>query len=359
MPVRSARKKSVVKLKTKKIADKKRVKRVLSMIGLTFFALVFLGGYSLLKLINHNLASALTPNEIGFTESGYPTLLYVQVKDLSDPTPTIQKIQFKIYDLDGQRVFSYDIPLDYEVDMPGRLGLEKLSNIFLVSDLNKTATTNSNSLEQGINELNKSLLPIFGLRAERYMVVDSSSSPKIEDFLKNGDLASFIDKDFILSLPKHLKSDFSTKELLKLGTFIGSLPSDRLINNPYLSSYIKDTEVIDQEVKDLMLLSPLSKEGYSVAILNGAGKEGFAAFGARVVSNNGGRVVAVNNSDTNINKSVLITDQQDSLTARKLAWLFGIDTVITKDQAKKYYRDNEIDRADIVVVLGFDLAETL
>jgi hypothetical protein len=85
-----------------------------------------------------------------------------------------------------------------------------------------------------------------------------------------------------------------------------------------LKNYIQDTEVIDQEVRELMLLSPISKEGHSVAILNGAGKAGFAAFGARVVANNGGRVVAVNNSDENIKQSVLITDMQDSISSSKI-----------------------------------------
>jgi hypothetical protein len=33
--------------------------------------------------------------------------------------------------------------------------------------------------------------------------------------------------------------------------------------------------------------------------------------------------------------------------------------MMTKAQAREFFRDTEIDRADIVIVMGFDLAETL
>lgn len=357
MPVKAARKKGAVKLKTKKNYTKKRIKRVLYVLALTLGAFLILSGYSVYKLVDRNLASALTPGEVTFDENTYPTVLYVIAENLTDTPIKIQRLQFKIFDIEGERVFTYEIPLDYEIDMPGRLGLEKLSNIFLVSELNNSGE--NDTLESGINTLETSLLPVFGLKAERYVVVDSKSAEHTDKFWGTGELPGLLDKEFISNLSTHMRSNFSFKEFLKIASFIRTLPSDRLIDNPYLSNYIMDTEVIDQEVRELMSLSPISKEGYSVAILNAAGKAGFAAFGARVVANNGGRVVAVNNSDEDIKQSVLITDLQDSISARKYASIFGIENVMTKSKAREFFRDTEIDRADIVVVLGFDLAETL
>jgi hypothetical protein len=226
MPTKAARKRGAVKLKTKKNLNKKRFKRVLSVVALTFSAFLLLSTYSIYKLVDRNLASALTPGKDSFDVDTYPTVLYVTAENLNQPTLNIKKLEFKIFDIEGERVFSYEVPVDYEIDMPGRLGFEKISNIFLVSELSN-ATTES-TLEKGIQTLNSSLLPIFGLKAERYVVVDGTTSDKFDTFWKNGEITAFTDKSLLSDLSAHVRSDFSLKEFLKLAAFIRSLPSDRL-----------------------------------------------------------------------------------------------------------------------------------
>lgn len=353
-----ARKKSLVKLKKRTTNYSRAFKRALPITLLTTCSVLLLVGLSVYKMISHNVTSALTPTKEIFMESGYPTLLYVEVENLNSTPIQINKIEFKLFDIDGKKLITYPIPLDYEVDMPGRYGLEKISKAFVFGALMHGEATD-NSVSEGITTLNSALLTILGTKAERYLIVDKGLSDVTTSFLDSGDFFPLINKEVITTLPISVRSNFSLGELSKISEFIRSLPSDRLITNPHLTNFAQNTEVIDQEIRELMLLSKVSNEGLSVAILNASDRSGLAAFGARIVINNGGRVVAVNNSDNTVTKSVIITDNLDSLSVRRFSSLFGIDSIMTQLEAREHFKDSELDRADIVIVLGFDLAQSL
>ena len=77
-----------------------------------------------------------------------------------------------------------------------------------------------------------------------------------------------------------------------------------------------------------------------------------------MVSNIGGRVVAVDNTDKFYDQSVIITDDINSKTAAFLSRVFNISTIITKEESHSFI-ETEIDRSDVSVIFGFDTSGDL
>jgi len=99
-------------------------------------------------------------------------------------------------------------------------------------------------------------------------------------------------------------------------------------------------------------------EELSVSLLNGTDYSGVALFGARLVTNSGGRVVAASNASSRYDVSYIITDVRDSATLSYLSRVLGINNIISKEDAQKF-NENEVDRSDITVIVGFDTADSL
>jgi hypothetical protein len=350
------RSRSSIKLKSKRVSQTKTIKKYLKIGAAFICSMFFLTTVFIYRFITQNITSAFSTDNVTFMETGYPTVLYIVADNIHSDNIHLKKVEFKIFDMEGKKVVTYSIPLEYELDAPGRYGMEKISNIFTLGQIKGKST---DPLLNGITELNMVMLKLFGINAEKYVLVQEDMEKPVETFWASGDITPFFNKGNLSGLKNTIKSNFSPSELYKLSNFINTLPSDRLISNKYLAEYIDNKDAIDQEIRDMMLLSQISKEGLSVAILNGTDKEGVASFGSRIVENNGGRVVAVSNSIKPVEHSVIITDRQDSLTVRKLAKIFGVSPIINKQDAKSQFSDSELDRADVVLVIGFDLASSL
>ncbi|GIW69712.1 MAG: hypothetical protein KatS3mg101_0459 [Patescibacteria group bacterium] len=121
---------------------------------------------------------------------------------------------------------------------------------------------------------------------------------------------------------------------------------------------VDDSENLDGQILDMNFDGPISREGLSVSILNGTDIPGVASFGSRLIKNSGGRVVGVSNASINYENSYIITDIEDSVTLNYISRVLGISNVLTKKEAEKF-NENEIDRSDITVIVGFDIAEAL
>jgi len=102
----------------------------------------------------------------------------------------------------------------------------------------------------------------------------------------------------------------------------------------------------------------ISKENLSIAVLNGTTESGVANFGARVVRNMGGRVVAVGNAYNDHVKSLIIANDPSSNTVRLLAHALNIEDVLSIEDASDYI-ESEISRADMTIIVGLDLALSL
>ena len=116
--------------------------------------------------------------------------------------------------------------------------------------------------------------------------------------------------------------------------------------------------LVDNYIYDMSFNSKAATEKKTVSILNATDVAGVAAFGGRVVRNIGGHVVAENNSVTKVEESVLIVDSYDSETLKRIAKYFGISKIYLKTDQHGFF-NNEIDRSDITLILGFDIGNVL
>ena len=104
--------------------------------------------------------------------------------------------------------------------------------------------------------------------------------------------------------------------------------------------------------------SNISNEKKTISVLNGTSVSGVATLSSRVISNIGGRVVAIENASSEYSNTLIISDDLDSETVAYIKKSFGIDRVYTKQEAS-FVREDAMSRSDIIVVIGFDLADRL
>ena len=71
----------------------------------------------------------------------------------------------------------------------------------------------------------------------------------------------------------------------------------------------------------------------------------------------GGRVVALGNADRTYSTSIIVADDPDSETCKLLSRVFNIKNVVAKSENS--IQEHEVDRSDIVVIMGFDTTEEL
>jgi len=114
-----------------------------------------------------------------------------------------------------------------------------------------------------------------------------------------------------------------------------------------------NTSEFDNSIREFTYESFLAKERKNISVLNGTESPGLAAFGTRVISNFGGRVVSTQNTSKTYDKSVIIADDINSQTVSFLSRVFKINSIISKEEALGFL-ESEIDRSDVVVIFGFD-----
>lgn len=186
--------------------------------------------------------------------------------------------------------------------------------------------------------LRQSTGKLVGLNIDGIVLVDKKDyiSPEalIEGWRKNP-LASFLDL-------KDIQSDLSVSEASKLFTSLTSLRSDKIASlNMEQSSITQsqllpdstrvlgvDTVRLDLFVRNKMAEEEILTEGLSVAVFNGTDHPGLAQEVVRVVTNMGGNVIAVGNTEVRVGKSLVllgvdIGDLKGGTTVKRLVQIFA------------------------------------
>jgi hypothetical protein len=315
---------------------------------------MFLGGYLAYQRLNKSFASALGSEGDNYStiSDQFPTLVYAVVKDLKSDPLILTDLKYLVFDRSNKKVLIYTIPVEYKFDVAGKYGEEELSKVLALGALNS-----GHPLEDGTKVLKNTVLKIFGFKVDKFLIADPDSRNLFDDLLGNG---SFLDllklKDF-MKVGDEFKTDLTLEEFYSLFTFVESIPNDRLMNKTLVPEDLTDSTTLDASFEDIGLDSDLSRESKSIAVLNGTGVPGIAYLGARIVKNMGGRVVALGNTDKTYSASVIVTDDPNSQTCRFLSRVFGVKNIV--DKAGNYVQEHEVDRSDIVVVMGFDTTEKL
>ena len=353
MPARSARKKR----RSYKRRSKKQEKRLQTVKKAATLSLVFvlsagfLSGYIFYKNLTQEFASAFSPSSYNIlTEDIFSSVLVV-VEDLDQEPMKATQVTLNIFDKSTLKLIQYEIPVSLVIDVPGRFGEEPFSNIIALGNLEGA------DLAYSANLVSKSVFKLLAFPVDRYMLVDGRGESAAKS-LFNGDLRVSEEHLSVEFVKESIRTNFTFRELFNTYTFANSLPKDRIISKELTESYIENPSVLDEELKDLTFDSTLSREKKSISVLNGTNTPGAASFGARVVNNAGGRVVAVGNTRSAYHESVIVVDDMTSESTRIVSNLFGIDEIVLDSDAREF-DEGEISRSDITVIFGLDFAESL
>jgi len=347
-PVRRKSKSAVVNRSTKK-----NVRNVVVVVCLFFLSLTFLFSYSFLKYLNQNFASALSSSSYSILDDNIPTLSYIVAEDLNANPIVLKKVNFIIFDKGNNKVSIYDIPLNVNYEIPGRFGNDEFSKLFALGSMNS-----SNPLDTGSHLISRSIFKLFGFKVDKFILTDFTHESFFDRLWREGGFLNLISLKSIYSLEGSLKTDMSLREFYDLLSFVYSLPQDRIIFEVNTPRSYTNTQSFDDAIRELTYDSEISQEKKNIAVLNGTNYNGLASFGSRVISNVGGRAVAVNNSEKFYEKSVIISDDIDSKTVMFLSRVFIIPEIVQKEQARSYL-ENEVDRSDITIIFGFDTSGDL
>lgn len=353
MPRKPARSRSKRISKAKKKALKRaKLKKVLSVGALFIVSTVFLLGYSFYKELTSKYASAFSSSSYDILSQKIYTVAVVTVDDFSSDPIKVKSISFYIFDKDTLKLVKYKIPLAVTIDVPGKFGEEPFANIFALGNLE-----DNDNFSKSAELVSISIKKLFAFPVDRYLIVQGRGEEALISLL-NGDLQ--LDKNNLNldELKESVKTNLSLRELFDIYNFSRSLPEDRVVEKEINRTYLDNNSLLDEELKDLTFNTQLSKEQKSLAVLNGSGIPGVAAYGARMIENYGGRVVAVGNAERSYEKSVIITDDSMSESTRIVSNLFGIDNIVLKSNFHDF-RESEIDRSDITVILGLDFVGSL
>lgn len=333
---------------------KKAVYRTLIVLSLFISALLFLGGYLTYQRLTGSFASAMDSGNGGYStiSDQFPTLVYVVVKDLKSDPQIILDIKYLVFDRSGKKILVYTIPVEYKFDLAGKYGEEEISKALALSALNS-----NNPIEDGINGLKNSVLKIFGFKVDKFILANASSRNLFDDLLGNGSFLDYFKLKQFMEIQDEFKTDLTLEEFYNLFSFIKSIPNDRLINKILALGDLTDSKIIDASFEDISLDSYVSQESKNVSVLNGTDISGIASLGARIVKNMGGRVVALGNADKTYSQSVIIADDPNSQTCRFISRVFNIRNIVSKTTGS--IQEHEVDRSDIVVIMGFDTTEKL
>lgn len=338
--------------KTRKQRTKLRAEEVkkITVISSSFLlSILFLLGFILYKKVSQNFVSAESYNSYSLLNDHFPTFSFIVVDSFSSDPVIVEKVEFVILDKESKKALIYTIPLNYIVDVPGRYSTEEFSKTFALGGLNAP-----DKLVGGLLLTNKTIFDLFGFKVDNYILVDRSLKDDFDKFVHEG----LLDFSNLSDVKSSFRTNMSLPEFYNTYLFLKSLPADRSIRETLTFSYMQNPALLDDVIQDLTISSPISLEKKNIAVLNGTDISGIAQLGSRIVRNMGGRVVAVGNSVSKYGGSLLVVDNKNSETVRFLSHVFGVTKVLGKEEAFDV-EENEIDRADITLILGFDLAEKM
>lgn len=345
MPRKSARKSKSV---TKK---RKELLRFLAPIVLFILSVSFLGGLSIYRTLHKPFASADSTNSYDINNAGLSTLLLITVEDLEDETLKTSSLDLLIFDKQKKEVVSFDIPLNWKVDIPGRYGVSELSKVLPI------AMMNAEDEIEAAKFLRDAVEKKFEFNVDRFLIMDNDISDPLLKTFKEGKSRGLLSYENLTELIFSVKTDATLSEFYNCYSFVNGLPLDRFTNYSESPEVYEESELIQTVLRDLTFDSAVATEGASVAVLNGTKAPGVASFSAEVLRNYGAHVTEVSNADNNYEESILVVSSKDLHIVKEIQRFFNVNKVVLKEE---FSNDSfVVNRADVSLIIGLDTAEAL
>jgi hypothetical protein len=326
-------------------------------------ALLALGGLILLVILGKivsfifSLGSPYTPYLADFknypwdTQSSYNLLYAVQSDQKKLSTISFINLQPR-----QKKITVLHIADNVYVDVPKGYGEWTIGSVFPLGQEDGG---------RGTALLRLSLSRLVGLPVDGIIIKEgkADSAEDIINSMRKNQLA-------FLGLAGSIKSNVSTWELITLGKFISSVRSDKVVSLDLAKSTITeskllpdssrvlgiDTIQLDSFIRNSLADAAFTDENATIAILNATDHPGLAQYASRIITNMGGTVVFMGNTESLQGKSLVIDRGEDPsatlITKKRLEEVFA--PWCQKDPC--FSEDPKVvnSRAQLVIVLGED-----
>jgi hypothetical protein len=344
MSARIRHKKSVKKTTKKRKANRRvnNAGRKIMLSILTFlFSSAILFGFFFVNSLNKRFAGAESATTV---HNSYYTVLYVTLDDFSSDVPMVTKMSYKIMDTDNKKITTIKMAPTDNLFFGEKYGEVAVAKVFSTAKL-----TNSDDLSKTVGYINIEVNDLFAFPVDRYVYSDSKDSILWEGIFNSGNYLPFlVDTALHRGQSDHI-TNFTLDEIYKMAQFVAELPKERFVDRQYASL---DFSELDDELRELTLESHFAKDAKSISVLNASDKSGLASQAAREIINMGGRVVSIDNANNKFDENFLVSDTPDDLSTTLIARVFGIQKIISKQEASQHISNNDMYRADIVLVMG-------
>lgn len=215
------------------------------------------------------------------------------------------------------------------------LSCGKLDNSLIsFSPENKTITI-LNLKKQPVNELQKNLeIPADDV----ILTKEDDCEKEISSRLASGIFGGF------------KKTDLTAIDIFRLWLFSKFVPSHSVTEKDFSGLDITDNLVVDKSIDGLFSDPAIVSERSSIQIVNGTAVSGLGNRLARLVTNMGGEVVAINTSEKEFNDSKIIYWNKKNYTVERLAKITGFKILERKEGGGV---------SDIVIEIGKDKINSL
>lgn len=308
--------KKIVKSSAKSKSDNSSIK--LALWALAFLILIILAG-KLLTFIA-SLQKPFSPDILvkKTAEWDGTTSINVAVKSSS--------ILVLNYDPVLQSVVILKIPDQTYFELPKGYGTWQAGSIYALGQEENPPV--------GAELLKQSMSKLLGLPIDGFITLDDSS-------LANQPLSQIINQWHnnplsMVSFLGKVKTDLTPIETVKLITALSGVRPDKITTLNIENSDITDSQLmpdtsrvlgvdnvkLDLFIRQNMEDSTIANENVPVAIFNSTNHPGLAQDASREITNMGGNVVFVSNAQTDLKKTIVITNSQTE-TAKRLIEIFA------------------------------------
>jgi hypothetical protein len=276
------RKKSSLLKRLKRSPKGRQIISLAAVIILLGVSGTFLAGLAYVKNLTKGFASATSVTSYSISERDVFSVLYISVEDFSARPLFIHSIKTVFLDREEDRALVYEINPNMVVNIPGRYGNEEIYKVLALGSLK-----NPESVDGGLELLDKTILSLFGYRTDKYVVADSSLNTEFNELFTKGDATALLSFDAIKKLNNSMMTNLTFNEFYDIYRLLTQAPADKFMVKFFDDRYILNPDLLDSEIRDLTFDSYVANEKKSVSVLNGAGVPGVANFGARIVNNAG------------------------------------------------------------------------
>jgi len=257
------------------------------------------------------------------------------------------------YDPSDKKIVVLKIPDDAYLELPKGFGYWKVGSIYTLGQ--------EESRPVGSELVKQSMAKLLGIPIDGFISINRDSDQSLDSLilsLHNHPLKT-------LSFVKDIETDFTPLETFSLIGAISGARADNVALLDLAQSNITSSELLpdssrvlgidsvrmDLFIRDKMADSQISNEQVPIAIFNATAHPGLAADAAREVTNLGGNVIFVSNTEKTIQKSI-VTSTTPGLTTNRLTELFAPSCAKSACKSDDYHVNSS--RAEINIVIGED-----